>query len=323
MGDSTRSLLLMRDAICWCGPTVTSRQCSNPMMFLESPPMFLRLIWHPHFPKSRFKLGETNGLRWRDFLNDSFTKHGTVLQVKNSAAGSAESTHMAGSSTVRSSPRWPALLVLGIIALMVAFYGWKLIAVRKDAAALAPILRALFDRGGWLTVYSSSVGGSIGWVFRSALAQASVAVFGKAAAFWLVWFAVNIAATLIYVLSYFGFADAMNARPGPVQKINVFVRRWSIPVMLLLGLAPPPIPITFVLFLVASAKMSYGRFASPYAVGSAVGIAIVLYSNGTAMADPDLSMTQLLITLALPLMLVPLYQQLKKLAVRARRSRSR
>jgi len=120
---------------------------------------------------------------------------------------------MAGSSTVRSSPRWPALLVLGIIALMVAFYGWKLIAVRKDAAALAPILRALFDRGGWLTVYSSSVGGSIGWVFRSALAQASVAVFGKAAAFWLVWFAVNIAATLIYVLSYFGFADAMNARP--------------------------------------------------------------------------------------------------------------
>jgi uncharacterized membrane protein YdjX (TVP38/TMEM64 family) len=184
-------------------------------------------------------------------------------------------------------------------------------------------LRALFDRGGWLMVYSSSVGGSLGWVFRSALVQASVGVFGKVAAFWLVWSAVNTAATLIYVLSYFGFADAMNARPGPIQKINVFVRRWAIPVLLVLGLALPPIPITLVLFLVASAKMSYGRFALPYAVGSAVGIVSVLYSNGTAMLDPDVSMMQLLVLLALPFVLVPLYQQLKKLAVRVRKSRSR
>lgn len=211
--------------------------------------------------------------------------------------------------------RWTAVTLISItIVLAVAYFGYQLFPVRRDSVGIAVVLRGILEGpGGAFAVLTTLCGGFISGAYRAATTTAAIQVLGTTLGFVAVWVAGVMAAVMPFCIGRLLLARAVNQKPGEVQRMNVIVRRWAIPIVALTGLLPPPFPLTFICFALGTSGIRYGRFVGSYAISYAVGAGITTLWGEKILPDPDFSWPELITLLLAPLVIVPLVRLAKRI----------
>lgn len=211
--------------------------------------------------------------------------------------------------------RWTAVTLISItIVLAVAYFGYQLFPVRRDSVGIAVVLRGILDGpGSVFAVLTTLCGGFIAGAYRAATINAATQALGTTVGFAAIWVAGVLSAVLPFCIGRLLLAQAINQKPGEIQRINAFMRRWAVPIVALTGLIPPPFPIAFICFALGTSGMRYGRFVGSYAISYAVGAGITTLWGEKILPDPDFSWPELIALLLAPLVIVPLVRLAKRI----------